>query len=231
MNEIWTAFAAWLVATPLVAVLFAFLARTYINHRLAKELESYRASLDEQAERLKTQLSIRAHEESLTLSRVDAEKSRAIGEIWRAMRKLQNNIARIQTRAADREGDAKLRIKSLASDVEQVLNHAADLFRALTDNAIYLRSDSIALMGSFARDAKSAVSPVLDRIVADRETGVSGDDLWRGVASVRDQALRDVAKLDPKTYQLAAELRQLLGTDRTGSSVDVTAADPSAPIV
>jgi hypothetical protein len=63
----------------------AWLARTWIRHRLEREFASYRAELAQKAEVLKTELAIYAHEQSIGLSRIDAQRSEAILSIWKEL--------------------------------------------------------------------------------------------------------------------------------------------------
>lgn len=60
----------------------AWLFRHWLKHRLSIELETYKAQLEQKLDVLKTELSIYAHEQNVGLSRIDAQRSKAIRSIW-----------------------------------------------------------------------------------------------------------------------------------------------------
>ena len=57
----------------------AWLSQKWLTHRLSKELETHKTQLTQKSEVLKTELSIYAHEQSVGLSRIDAQRSLAVG--------------------------------------------------------------------------------------------------------------------------------------------------------
>jgi hypothetical protein len=60
----------------------AWLFRTWITQRFSIELEERKGQLTQKTEVLKTELSIYAHEQSVGLSRIDAQRSEALLAIW-----------------------------------------------------------------------------------------------------------------------------------------------------
>jgi hypothetical protein len=219
VTAFWNALAAWLVATPFALVIFGFLTRTYINHRLTKELEAYKAGLDEQAERLKTQLSIRAHEESVMISRVDAEKSHAIGDVWGQIRGLQASVSRILTRSADQGPDPETCVSNLDNDAMGTLRATTSLFDALSNNAIYLDVGTLTLIGEFAKASKSLARTIVSAIADGRRDGISHAELWCAAVKVRDEEVARFNKASGSDqFKMVAQLRVLIGTTRPETS-------------
>lgn len=59
-----------------------WLFRKWLTHRLSIELETHKSQLVQKSAVLKTELSIYAHEQSIGLSRIDAQRSETILFIW-----------------------------------------------------------------------------------------------------------------------------------------------------
>jgi uncharacterized membrane-anchored protein YhcB (DUF1043 family) len=62
-------------------LVIAFLSKRLLQLQLDKAFEKYKADLDHKSSVLKTELSIYAHEQNIGLSRLDAQRSKAIEAI------------------------------------------------------------------------------------------------------------------------------------------------------
>src|SRR5258707_5450559 len=66
-------------------VIAAYLARRFMEIQVAKAIENHKAGLTQRTEALKTELSIYAHEQTVGLSRIDAQRSDAILTVWKRL--------------------------------------------------------------------------------------------------------------------------------------------------
>jgi hypothetical protein len=69
------------VALGVVASLF----NRFMDIQVSRAIESHKAELTERTEALKTELSIYAHEQTVGLSRIDAQRSESIRTIWKTL--------------------------------------------------------------------------------------------------------------------------------------------------
>lgn len=59
-----------------------YLSKSFLQHRLKKDIEAFKTELQEKTEFLKTNLSIYANEQSISFQRVDKQRANAIHEIY-----------------------------------------------------------------------------------------------------------------------------------------------------
>ena len=76
-------------------VLLYFFGQRFVDHRLKKDLDRYQVELAEKIEALKTQLAIYAHEQNVAASRVDAQRSLSISNLYSCIRNVVNPTSSI----------------------------------------------------------------------------------------------------------------------------------------
>jgi hypothetical protein len=205
-----------------------YLARKLVEHRLEKDLERFKTELSERTEALKTQLSIRAHEESTALTRVDAERARAIASVFRGFRRwARPTIRLIAGTGGDVAGD-EARILFLEAQGDAALSAVDRLLHSIADYAIYFEPETYQLLARVGTDTTKVTHRFIGRVRHARAIGLGPSATFAAVDQARQELAESYsATIVPNMNTLTEEFRRLLRTTRDSgdSQLPVKTAD------
>jgi hypothetical protein len=194
----------------------AFLGKRLLEQKLAKDLERHRTELSERTEALKTQLSIRAHEESLAISRIDTHRSTAVRELFDALRGWFTPTARFVDGFSLIESDAETTLSKYENEAEQAYRAAGILTDTLNKHIIYLTPESHNKIECAVRETSEFAANLLRPIRQSRAEGRSHEEILV-MTELRRTEFRTSfnQRIEPSNRELIAEFRRLLGIVRT----------------
>lgn len=196
-------------------VLLHFFGQRFVDHRLRKDLERYRVELAEKTEALKTQLSIFAHEQNVAASRVDAQRSSAISNLYGCIRNVVNPTSSIVSGCPIQGGTAEQSAQYYFQNAQEAHNAVGVLSNKLADLAIFFDNDTYLKLMGYAKASMMATADYLDLLqpmVAQRKTTAE----ILAVAEGGRPALKKLfeGEMKPKAMELAGIFRAQLGVER-----------------
>ena len=210
------------VVLPLISggtagwALIHFFGQRLVDHRLTKDLERYREELKESTEVLKSQLSIYAHEQTVTISRVDSQRSEAIHKIYHCMRAVINPVSSIAAGTPIVNGTANQSVEFYLQNAEAAHTACGVLAHTMADLAIYFDNDTYKEIASFANVSMQAAAIYLQPLRALAALGNTPDEIHKAAEAGR-VALQEKfqAEVTPLMQTLTATFRVNLGITRT----------------
>ncbi len=194
-----------------------FLGGRLIEHRFAKEIERYKAGLSQKADVLKTELAIYAHERNIALSRVDAQRAKAIQEVYAALRAWVIPAARIvvgspyQVEEEQEEAD----IRFYEQNAEEAHEAGKVLSNALADNAIYFDLETYTTVASLSAECAESIAKFLRPIRELQAEGCPPQQLWSYVEEDRKLIATVYSqRIMPAFQELTDRFRKALGVIR-----------------
>ena len=141
--------------------LLKFLGTSFIQHQLDKSLKTHDAHLTQKTESLKTELSIYAHEQSVALSRIDAQGAQAIHNIYSALRAWVSPATQLINGSPLRGATDEAHLAFYSSQCEAAHNAAQAFLKVLSDHAIYLDSELYETLAALGGECGLGVATVL----------------------------------------------------------------------
>jgi hypothetical protein len=129
----------------------AFLAKRFMDIQVSRAIESHKAALKERVEALKTELSIYAHEQTVGLSRIDAQRSDAILAIWHLLGEWQESFIKITAPNKELEKVPLRAVRKYEIWAKEMLSHADKLSRESRDRAILFDQESYDVIANYGR--------------------------------------------------------------------------------
>lgn len=197
----------------------AYLGRSFIDLRVSRIIEKYKAELQQKSEVLKTELSIYAHEQSIGLSRLDEQRSQAIKEIYAVANKWQELLLEIARPSPPTKLPPELQLKRYLSLSQNLVKVAEELSVRGRDNAIFFQQESYDIIARFGMAAMDLSCTFYDQTFGkvDMSKEPKYDEVFPVIERERT-ALRDAPKEDFGRLQtlLLAEFRKLMKATRSG---------------
>lgn len=141
-----------------------FFGQRLVDHRLAKDLNRYREELKESTEVLKSQLSIYAHEQTVAISRVDAQRSEAIRNVYAYIRDVIDPVSAIMAGSPIMNGTPAQSSCFYFEHAQKAHQAVGMLINKLADLAIYFDNDTYKKIGTFSKAAMEATGIYLDSL-------------------------------------------------------------------
>lgn len=129
----------------------AFFAKQFMAIQVSRVIESHKAELKERAEALKTELSIYAHEQTVGLSRIDAQRSDAILAVWHLLGEWQESFIRITAPNKQLDKAPARAILKYNAWAKEMLVHADHLGREVRDRAILFDETSYDVIADYGK--------------------------------------------------------------------------------
>lgn len=114
-----------------------YLSKKLIEHRLAKDMATFKSELTERTESLKTQLSIYAHEQNIVLSRIDSQRADAIRNVYSALVKWSRPVSQILAGSPYVDASEDMDLAFYGKRAEEAHSAGKVLSEILVENAIY----------------------------------------------------------------------------------------------
>lgn len=195
----------------------AWLFRVWIKHRLDIELATRKTQLDQKADTLKTELSIYAHEQSVGLSRIDAQRSEAVLSIWKillAWQEIFMNLTAPNERLERNPGQA---VTDYEHHAKSLMSISSELSHEVARRAILFDQDVYA---TIARCGLAVSNVTIDFYAETFEdvTFVSAEAKAQYLPKVQEtrEKLRDsvAGNVDEFRQALVREFRRIMTADR-----------------
>ncbi len=139
----WLRFLGEVIAASVVSLpIVGYLAKKFIEHRLDVELETHKSQLIQKTEVLKTQLSIYANEQNVGLSRIDAQRTDAIQEIWGVLTKWDDVFVEITAPNRNLHKDARNALAAYQVWGQKLVKIAEELSVMVRNKAILVSQDT-----------------------------------------------------------------------------------------
>ncbi len=141
-----------------------FLGKTFVRHELDKSLHSFDARLTQKTESLKTELSIYAHEQNVAVSRLDAQRAKAIQDVYAALRAWTGPASAIAAGSPLREADDEAELEFYLTHAEQAHQSGKALADALSDNAIYFDLELYGTLAALSTECMTSIARFLSTL-------------------------------------------------------------------
>ena len=190
----------------------AFLGKRWLNHQLSKGLIKYQKELEARTEILKNNLSIFAHEQTVGISRIDAQRAEAIKEIYAALVKWEFVVIMINNplRNGFNPKDHQDRLLNFYHKSFQDLNKSMNkLTFAIVNNKIYLSKRIFECLDGVLKNV-AVYSAQVDSIINHNLYGERTDKLEYIQAELLKLKEATGAAIHPIQSQLVDEFRVLL---------------------
>jgi hypothetical protein len=205
-----------------------YLATRFIEHRLAKDLEQYRNELAERTESLKTQLSIRAHEESVTITRVDLQRSTAVAAVYAAISDWRRKLVPLVQPPPPDQPSVNETVKFYAASAERALVAADAVRTTLIEHAIYFDLATYEKIFQLVSDARRMTENFLNPIRSALDDGTLPERILGSIEVSRARTLSWFEKYnEPLQAELLADFRRLVGSERAAIGVAFANLAPS----
>jgi hypothetical protein len=208
-------FTAAVVAGGVGIAVVKFLGKKLIEHRLSKDIERFRAELGQRSEALKTELSIYAHEQHVTINRVDTQRANAIHLVFAGLRRWSVAAAEVIQLPTRRIGSTRDQLEYsfiIAMKGRDLLSQAA---QELADQAIYFDNETYGHIGEVVDKCASQSGAFLQAIDELRIRPLSEIETVTAInmACLSFQRAYE-SDIQPQLVAIAGEFRELLGTVR-----------------
>lgn len=192
-----------------------YLSKKIIEHRLEKDIETFKSELTERTESLKTQLSIYAHEQNIVLSRIDSQRADAIRNVYSALVKWSRPVSQILAGSPLVNADESFDLAFYSKRAEEA--HAAGkvLHDVLLESAIYFEPEVYERISKTVLTSTSAIAHFLRPIRQGEAEAVDWEVLCNEVERQRT-ALRKIysEKILPLHQEVTQQFRTLIGAIR-----------------
>lgn len=186
-----------------------------IEHRLTKEIEHYKAGLTQKADILKTELTIYAHEQNIALSRIDAQRAKAIQDVYTALRAWVNPTSRIVAGSPYSDADEETDIRFYLENAEKAHDAGKKLADALANNAIYFDMETYATIAALSGNCTDTIAAFLLENRRVQAEGCPSPQLWQYVSNDRQIVVKAYnEKILPALQGLTERFRKALGVIR-----------------
>jgi len=209
------------VGLPLIAgggggwLLVRILGDRLLSHRLSKDLERYKIELTEQTDVLKTRLAIFAHEQNVSLSRVDAQRADAIHTVYGCIQNVIAPLSKIIGGCPIVDGNPERSVNYYRDQAESAHEECGVLTETLTRLAIYFDNDTYKLIGACSMQVMRSNAEFLRDLRRLEAAGTSAIEQLKIVEANRD-GLKTVYQesMQPMVSDLTAIFRRLLGIEK-----------------
>jgi len=193
----------------------AWLSKRIVNQQLDKEMGRFKSELDAKADVLKTGLSIYAHEQNVSVSRVDNQRAEAINRIYSAFVEWMDPLAKIVNGTP---------LKNVSEEqiyhwnlVEAEKAHAAglQLVDTIYANAIYIDAATYQMLFEAIHESTESVAGFLSplRRVEAGELALVGISKIIETERLQLKELQDT-KMAPLYSKLTQSFRKILGVEK-----------------
>lgn len=149
----------------------AWLSRIWIKHRLKIGFAEYETRLAQKTEALKTELSIYAHEQSVGLTRIDAQRSEAVLSIWKILLDWQEVFFDLTAPNERVERNALQAVINYKQNAQRLMTFANDLSREVSQRAILFDQDVYSVISNCGHQ----ITEVSANFYADTFEGITFD--------------------------------------------------------
>ena len=195
--------------------LLYFFGQRFVDQRLKKDLERYRVELAEKTEALKTQLAVYAHEQNVATSRVDAQRSSAISNLYSCIRDVVNPTSSIVAGCPIQGGTSAHLAEFYVQNAQEAHSAVGVLSNKLADLAIFFDNDTYLKIAAYAKVSMKATGEYLDTLLPLIVNDKPCDEIL-AVAEIGRPTLKKLfeEEMKPKAMQLAGIFRNQLGVER-----------------
>jgi len=227
LDTVGTVIFSGLVGGGVAWVIVTYLSKTILTHQLTKDIEKFKAELEEKSTLLKNQLSIFAHEHTVAISRIDAQTAKAIHTVYNSLRLWINPATRLATGCPIENASEDMKIDWYLNTAEEAHRAGANLVKVFCDHAIYFDDNIYSLMGVFAETGSVNVAIFLSPIRQGMAEGAPPEDLMRFVEQKRKVFAKTLMETTlPQMNVITTVFRLMLGVSapKPGQTVRETVA-------
>jgi hypothetical protein len=145
----------------------AFLGKRFIELQLSLVLERYKTELEEKSAVLKTHLSIYAHEQSVGISRLDAQRSKAIEVIYAFMNQWNELFEKITRPDEELTSEPEAEFNRYYELAEKLGNCSRRLSVAIHNRAIYFDQTAYARISRYGSEVTQLGTDYFERTFGD----------------------------------------------------------------
>lgn len=193
-----------------------FLSKKFISLQVKKALQKYQFELDQKSAALKTELSIYAHEQSVGLTRLDAQRSEAIIEIYALImhwHEVYLEIFKPVENSFKTPVHKKQQYYNWSKDLVEI---ADEISKVVTKHAIYFEQASYEKLVKFGQEATNLSCDIYDETFGkvDISTEVDTPRLFQLLDSVRAAKQNLPPALVESRSILISEFRKLMSAEK-----------------
>ncbi len=216
MNINLTEFLLSIIGGSSAAILVvAFLGKRLVINKLLKDLEKYKNQLTEKTESLKFQLSIYAHEQNVSLSRIDSQRSEAIIKLYSAMCAWHTCAIELLEEHPLIDPVEENRYSYFIEVARRAKRSGDNLTQELLNQAIYFDEETFNKLSELVKISTSSVSEMVDPLDEGLTVGVDYEDLESYFTKAHITFKKTYPeKISPKYEEIKTEFRRLLGSIR-----------------
>lgn len=179
---------------------------------MSKSLKLYDSQLNQKTEALKTELSIYAHEQNVSLSRVDAQRADAIQKVYSAMREWVNHATKICTGSNIVNAFEQQELDFYFDQGDAAHAAAVEFAKILSDNAIFFDIDLYTKLSEFSNVSGISTAVFLRTIRKGNAEGAPVEQLLHYVESDRKKFQESFDKsIETMIQELTEQFRIQLG--------------------
>jgi hypothetical protein len=204
-----------IVAGGVAWAMLRYLSKAFLQHQLTKDIERYRAELDEKSAVLKNQLSIFAHEHTVAISRIDDQTAKAIHIVYKALQEWMDPATKLAAGCPIRDAGTDTVVAWYDSVAEDAHRAGQGLSKVFCDHAIYFDAGVYQLMANIGVSGPMSVAHFLSPISQSKAEGKSACDIL-SIIEV-NQALFEAEmtrKVLPLMQKITVIFRVMLGVEQ-----------------
>ncbi len=194
-----------------------YFSKKFLDLQIKKTIQKYQFELDQKSTALKTELSIYAHEQSVGLSRLDAQRSDAIKEIYESMMHWHDLYIEI-FKPIENKYPSPVEKKQQYYDWSTGLVKVADgISVQVRKHAIYFEQSSYAKIAKFGQEATTLSCDLYDETFGkvDISTEEGTERLFQLIESVRNSHRDLPTSLVESRQLLISEFRVLMKAEKS----------------
>ena len=193
-----------------------YLSKEFISLQIKKALQKYQFELDQRSAALKAELSIYAHEQSVGLTRLDAQRSEAIKEIYALIMQWHEVYMEIFKPVENNYKTPVHKKQQYYNSSKSLVEIADEISKVVTRHAIYFEQSSYEKLARFGQEATNLSCDIYDETFGkeDISTEVDTPRLFQLLDGVRAAKKNLPSTLVESRSILILEFRKLMNAEK-----------------
>jgi glutamate-1-semialdehyde aminotransferase len=197
----------------------AFLAKRLVEQALTARMERYKAELTQRSESLKTEMSIYAHEHTVALTRVDAQRAQAIERVYAAMCAWTTPAIALVSGTPLADPDEGDTWRHSCEQAESAHDAGKRLSALLVQHAIYLDTATYEKLATTTAQSTRMIADFLRIIRQAQAYGMEEETAPQLEAERLKLAKQFERRITPLHQEVVGEFRRLLGVERSSEAI------------
>ena len=219
LDFVWSAAWSFFIGGGAGLAIAAFVSKRLVEQTLTTRMERNKAELTQRTEALKTEMSIYAHEHTVALTRVDAQRAQAIERVYAAMCAWTTPAIALVTGTPLADPDEGDVWKHSCQKAESAHDAGQHLSAVLVEHAIYLDAATYEKLATTTAQSTRMIAEFL-RIIRQAQAYGQEEETAPELETERLKlATQFQQKITPLHQDVVGEFRRLLGVERAREAV------------